>query len=476
MNRRHQIQTIDMAQLANAPTPSDTVAEAAMLGSIMRATSDSDMTHVAEAIEITAHGSDDFWNPRYRTIYTAILDLFRSGSPIDAVSVFSWLKTRDLHENVGGIDEIHRLIDEQPHAIGAPHYARLVEDKARRRQILDAIGRCWQETISSPDQIEELAAKVADRVIRATSSEREDTQESLRDIVAQVVERIEAGGPTPGFKTGYVKLDDITGGLKPCELTVIAARPSVGKSALALNMAMNIGQADVPVAFMSVEMGRNALGERALARESGINGTTLHHPKRLGEAAKETMRAAVKQFEVAKNIIIDDCDSLTIERIEAKARCLVNRHHVRVLFVDYLQLVQAEGDSRVEAVGKISGGLKAIAKRMNLAVVAMSQLNRQAETRDDKRPRLADLRESGSIEQDADLVLLLYREDQAKQDDRRHQPTGTAEVIVAKNRCGPTGKVELGFDASTSSFRDNVPTVIGTSVPKAPPRDAWTDA
>lgn len=392
-----------------------------------------------------------FADSRYGAIYGAMRALLDAGVAVDTVTLTAELNRRRELETVGGNETVARLMDAVPTAVNAVHYAHLVADAGALRQLVRDARDTLAEVEANAAPVSELVAAAEGRAL-ALLEDRAGTTEAvpLGVLLEAEMRRIEARKPAPGLHAGWSDLDDLLGGLRPGQLVILAARPSVGKSSLAYCLCRHVAEREgVPVLLVSLEVGGEQVAQALLAQRSGLNASKLAEG-RLGEEERSRAVYEARQLQPAP-ILVDDRSTLTLSALRARCRVACARQSVGLVVVDYLQLLDGErrrGESRAEEVGRISRMLKSIAKECRVPVVALAQLNREVEARDSHRPRLSDLRESGSIEADADIVLLLYREHMH----RDSAPPTKAEVIVAKHRGGPTGTVELVWQAACLRF------------------------
>jgi replicative DNA helicase len=415
----------------------------------------------AAAIEICS--AQDFYKPAHGHIFEAVVSLFERGEPVDAVTVTDELRRSTVLESIGDPALLVSLQANTPSVANAEHYARIVEEHSLLRRLIGVAGEISEIGYSVPEDVT-AAVDDAERMVFDLSERRTtDTIESLRDLIGPSLDRIEElashGGRITGLPTGYADLDEILAGLQPASLTIVGARPAMGKTSFALGILSHVGTVlHRPALLFSLEMGHLELTQRMLASEARVDAQRmrtghLHDP----DWAK--VGAAVSRLSDA-TIFIDDNPNLTVMDIRARARRLRKKEgDLGVVVVDYLQLMTGRGraENRQVEVSEISRGLKILARELECPVVALSQLSRGLEARQDKRPMLSDLRESGSLEQDADVVLFIFREEQYDPDtpiDRR----GMAEIIVAKHRNGPTGSAHLVFLNQYARF-DNMKSV-----------------
>lgn len=404
---------------------------------------------IAEAFYINAH----------RDIYTAALELDNQDKSTDLLAVISWLEDRNQLLKIGGRNQLASLVDRTVSAVNIDALAQLVMDKYHRRQLIKASGEIYElahdQTEEIGKQLERASSKVLEVNNSAIASLSEPTP--MSSILIDAFERIEEknmGTAPTGVKTGFYDLDAVIGGFKPGKLITIAGRPAMGKSSFLGNLALNISlHQQLPTVIFSLEMGKEEWGDRFLSQDIPIESSLLQSGSVSKPQWELLARSIGKLSELP--IYIDDSPVLTLNSIRSKVKQLVAKHdRIGMVGIDYLQLMEGtDGDSFNLAfqIGKITRGLKQLARECNTTVVMLSQLNRGVESRNIKRPMMSDLRESGRIEEDSDLVLLLYRDEYyyPDTDDR-----DVAEVIVAKNRGGPTGTVKLLFDAQFTSFKN----------------------
>jgi len=415
----------------------------------------------------------DFYSEAHAAIYHAITTLISETGAVDLVLLTDALRDRKLLDDVGGPEYLFRLAESTPSAVNAPYYAKIVRDKAKLRCLLDATAEIQHSVYEAGDlnthEVQELCDRAESAIFAvAERSEQDGEASDLGTLLQQTMEQCIArdGQGITGIRTGFYDLDEITSGLQPGEVIIVAARPSMGKTAFGLCLAEQIAIAgrpsgdsqSVPVGIISMEMGRKALVGRMLCSHSRVDS----HRYRTNRLSRDDFRALAQSCDFLERlpISIDDKPAITVMELRAKARRMVAREGVGCLVVDYLQLMTAPGkdrESRQVEVSAISRGVKALARELEIPIVCLAQLNRGAETREGHRPRMADLRESGSIEQDADVIMLLHREEYYHLGDPNWaldnpDKVGVAEIIVAKQRNGPTGTVELTWDAKSTRF------------------------
>lgn len=429
--------------------PQNLEAEESVLGAMMLAPNA--IEAVAEEVQ-----PDDFYRPAHGRIFTAALDLHSRSEPVDALTLIDELEKRGQLEDAGGRPRIHALAQSVPAAGNAGHYARIVAEHAGLRRLIRA-----GEAISSlgwkrPGEYDELLDQAEKALSLASSSSQTTDFRSTADSIGDIADQIEAahlaGETRFGLRTGFLDLDKMLTGLHPDTLTVIAARPSMGKSALGLNFCENVADAGTPAGMVSLEMSEPELNIRQLSRACRIDSQALRTAKLTPEEYERFKQGRLK-LKQRTQLYIDDSAAVTAGNLRASARRLHRQHGLGLLVVDYLQLLVSSSteDNRQQEIAQISRSLKLLSKELHIPIVALSQLNRNVESREDKRPRLSDLRDSGAIEQDADTVLFLYRDDYYNPDS---DAQGIAEVIVAKNRMGPSGTVKLAFTGRHSTFKN----------------------
>jgi replicative DNA helicase len=400
----------------------------------------------------------DFHRPVHETIYEAAIALFGRGEPVDAITVTAELQKRGELVRVGGSTYLHDLVAGVPRTSSAGYYAQIVYDRSVMRKMVSAGLKITDLGFGADGgDLPELVNSAQSIVYELTNQNKTQDYQPLSSIVQGTLRQLEIaeqrGGEMVGVPTGFADLDQLTHGLHPGQMIILAARPAIGKSTLALDIARcaSVKHKQTSVIF-SLEMSKDEIMMRLLSAETNVN---LKH-MRAGTLSHEEW-ARLSQGAIAIDdapMLIDDSPNLTLMEIRAKARRIKQQHDLKLVVVDYLQLLMS-GKSRVESrqqeVSEFSRALKLLAKELEVPVIAVAQLNRKSEERTDKKPQMSDLRESGSLEQDADVVLLLHREDFGQQD---HPRAGEADFIVAKHRNGPTGTVTVAFQGHYSRFVD----------------------
>jgi replicative DNA helicase len=398
----------------------------------------------------------DFYRPAHETVFSAILDLYARGEPADPITTAAELAKRGELERVGGTPYLHTLVNAVPTAAMAQSYAEIVAELAVWRRLGEVGARIAQGAYRREGDAREAVDHAQGDLLRVMTDHGPADAPPLSDTAGALVDRIQARkgqGRRRGIETGFTDLDSLTGGLLPGQFVVIAARPAMGKTTVAIDVLRHCSVVNkIPAAFFSLEMGRDEIEERILAAHARVP----HHRIKSGEVTEDDWaRIARKMPDIeAAPLYIDDTASQSYMEIAAKARRLKQRHDIRLLVVDYLQLMSFGGrrpETRQQEVSEMSRNLKLLAKSLELPVIALSQLNRGPEQRADKKPMVSDLRESGAIEQDADMVILLHREDAYEKESPR---AGEVDLIVAKHRNGPTATITVAAQLHLSRFVD----------------------
>lgn len=430
-------------------------AERAVLGSMLL-----DERAISEAITTLQDGGRPvFWNEKHQRLYEHIVALWRQSKPMDGVVIKDELVRIGQFESLGGYEFLGDLIGAVPSATRIREYARIVREKHLLRQLIDAAARIMEAAYENKRPAPEVLDFASKEIFGITERGVSGGAQLIPELVEEVFRKIEQldGAVLTGEPSGYYELDELTCGFQPGELIIIAARPSMGKTALGLNIAEHMALDESRAAlFFSLEMSRQQVAQRLLCSRARVDAQKLRRGRSSREDLSRLQRVADELRD--KPLLIDDTSSLTILEMRARARLEARRHGVRAIFVDYLQLARAPGtESRQQEVAEVSRGLKALAKELSVPVIAMAQLNRNPEERSGNRPRMSDLRESGAIEQDADLIALLHRESYYNRSDGGDlgDEDNTAELIIAKQRNGPVGTVTLHFNRHWTRF-DNL--------------------
>ncbi|MCI6012673.1 MAG: replicative DNA helicase [Firmicutes bacterium] len=404
--------------------------------------------------EVTA---DDFYNENHREIFNAIMDLYRDSTPVDMLTVCETLKKKKVLDLVGGRAYIATLTTEVPSTVNAGEYARIVSEKASLRQLISTAEEIVNKGYEGKDDTREILDFAEAGIFQIGQNRQKSDYTQIQDILLKNVEIIDAAsqnqGKVVGIPTGFKDLDELTSGLHRSDLIILAARPAMGKTAFALNIAQQTAvKAGSSVLIFSLEMSKEQLGQRLLAIQARVEMQKLKTGN-LDRKDWDRLNMALDELHSSK-IFIDDTPGISIMEMRNKCRRLKAEHGLDLVIIDYLQLMQFDGraDSRQQEISAISRHLKLLAREMDCPVIVLSQLSRAPELRQDHRPILSDLRESGSIEQDADIVIFLYRDDYYNPDNSEKH--GICEVNIAKHRSGPTDKVELTWVERYTKFSD----------------------
>ncbi|MFH1791137.1 MAG: replicative DNA helicase [Candidatus Omnitrophota bacterium] len=429
--------------------PQNIEAEIAVLGSMLL-----ERDAVSQAIEIIDESF--FYKDAHRIIYSAIVKLYDSNKAVDTITLVEELKKRNRLEEIGGVSYLTTLTASIPTAANIEYYAKIVKEKAILRSLISTASQIVSESYDASSNVDNLLDKAEKMIFDISSNKVESNIVSIKDVIKSSIEAIDnlyqRKEHVTGLATGFHEFDIMTAGLQPSDFIVIAGRPSMGKSALVTCMAEHIAVVEKkPIAFFSIEMSKEQLVQRLLCSHARVD----YHKVRTGFLSQSDwprlVNAAGKLSE--SPLYIDDTPGITVLELRAKARRLKSKYDIQLIVMDYMQLIQGpQGiENRQQEISEISRSIKALARELHVPVIAVSQLSRAVEQRSDKRPQLSDLRESGAIEQDADLVILLLREEYYNPTDENR---GTAEVIVAKQRNGPVGSVKLAFIHEFTRFEN----------------------
>jgi len=429
-----------MDLLAQRLPPQNLEAETSVLGAVLL--ENEALNRVLEILK-----EDDFYREAHRRIFSAILHLYEHSEPVDLITLSEVLKTRGDLDPVGGVEYLNSLVNGVPTAANISYYAKIIKEKAILRKLINRATEIVTQSYSNSGDVDDFIDQ-AERTIFEISEDRvRPSFYPIKDLIKssfKTIERLyEKRQLITGVPTGFQRLDELTSGLQPADLIIIAGRPSMGKTAFALNIAQHASvRATTPAAIFSLEMSKEQLALRMLCSEAKVDAHRLRGGF-LSEADWPKLTRAAGSLSEAP-LFIDDTPGLSALEMRAKARRLKIEHNLGLVIVDYLQLMRgrASADSREQEISDISRSLKALAKELSIPVIALSQLNRRVEERGDKRPQLSDLRESGAIEQDADVILFLYRDEVYNKSEENR---GKAEIIIGKQRNGPTDKVDLAF-------------------------------
>ena len=401
---------------------------------------------------------DDFYRKAHRLMYNAMLDLFERNEPVDLVTLSNALGTDDTLESVGGTDALAQLVDLVPTTANVEYYARIVKEKAILRRLINKSSEILSECYQERSNLEDFLDEVEQEIFRVAQDRSRKSYFPIKEIVQTNFDRLETlaehKGALTGVPSGFRELDALTAGFQNSDLIILAARPSMGKTAFGLDIARNAAiDEHIPVGIFSLEMSKEQIGMRLLCSRAKIDSSKLRRGYLQSSDWMELTQAAGDLSE--SPIYIDDTPALSVLEMRAKARRLKSERDVGLIVVDYLQLMRGRAglERREQEISEISRSLKALAKELELPIIALSQLNRRVEERSDKIPQLSDLRESGAIEQDADVILFIYR-DEVYNKDPGNPNIGTADIIVGKQRNGPTGDLRLAFLADYATFEN----------------------
>ena len=433
--------------------PQNIEAEQSILGCLML-----DKNAITKIADVVRAG--DFYRPVHNAIFAAMIELYEKGEPIDLLSVANILEEKRQMEEIGGPAYLTALVNTVPTAAHVVHYAKIVQRKKILRDLIEAAEDISELGFKENEEIENILDEAEQKIFRI--SQHSLTQEFMpvKDALEEAFERIDKvhkeGGSLRGVATGFLDLDNILAGLQKSDLVILAARPSLGKTALALDIARHVATKEkAPVGIFSLEMSRHDVIDRLLAAEANVDLWRLRTGRLSFEGIDNDFTLLQEALATLSEmpIFIDDAPSPTMLQMRTMGRRLQAQHGLGLIIVDYLQLIQPRlnSDNMVQQVTEISRSLKTLARELEVPVLALSQLSRAVESRPDQMPRLADLRESGSIEQDADVVLFIYREDKVKKDSAR---PNIADIIISKHRNGPLGRVELYYNESQVSFKN----------------------
>ncbi|MCA1032285.1 replicative DNA helicase [Bacillus timonensis] len=428
--------------------PHNIEAEQAVIGAILL-----DPSSLTMASEVVI--PEDFYRASHQKIFNAILNLSDKGEPVDLVTLTTELADTKLLEEVGGVSYLSDIANSVPTATNIEYYARIVEEKSILRRLIRTATTIAQDGFSREDEVDALLNEAEKTIMEVAQKKNSGAFQNIKDVLVQTYDNIETltnrKGDITGIPTGFAELDRMTAGFQRNDLIIVAARPSVGKTAFALNIAQNVAtKTEENVAIFSLEMGAEQLVMRMLCAEGNINAQNL----RTGSLTPEDWGKLTMAMGSLSNsgIFIDDTPGIKISEIRSKCRRLKQEQGLGMILIDYLQLIQGSGrsgENRQQEVSEISRSLKALARELKVPVIALSQLSRGVEQRQDKRPMMSDIRESGSIEQDADIVAFLYRDDYY---DKESENKNIIEIIIAKQRNGPVGTVSLAFVKEYNKF------------------------
>ncbi|MGA2439453.1 MAG: replicative DNA helicase [Tepidisphaeraceae bacterium] len=431
--------------------PHSIEAEMCVLASMML-----DREIIGQSIQLVDRES--FYQADHQIIFDVLLKLYELNRPIDSVILFEELVKRQLLEEVGGTEYIAQILNCVPSAAHGLHYAGIVREKAMLRQLIAASNDILRDSYAPYEQADVVLDKAERRIFQIADKKTTGSISSLGDVAHEVYEMLEEKGRR-GLESGFYELDDMLNGMQNGEMLIVAARPSMGKTAFAMNIIEHLAaDMQLPCGIFSLEMSKQQLAQRLMCSRANIDAQKVRRGM-LNASEFQQLAQTVTGLSKAP-IWVDDSAGMTPLELRAKARRLKLKHDVKCLMVDYMQLMYNPGsESRQQEISEISRVVKSVARELEIPVICLSQLNRATEGRDGHRPRMSDLRESGSIEQDADVVMLLHREDYYRMSEPDFQPDNIAEVIVAKQRNGPTGTIKLTFSNKTTRF-ENLSTAV----------------
>lgn len=427
--------------------PHSLEAEQSVIGSMIM---DKDAILVAsEAIN-----SSDFYEQQHGILFDTMLELFNEGKPVDLVTLQNRLKEKDVPPQISSLEFIRDLVSSVPTSANVKYYAQIVRDKSVLRRLIKVAEETANDCYLDKENLDVILEKTEKEVFNISQNRGTKEFTDIRDIVLRSIDSIEAAsknkGSVTGIATGFYDLDYKTAGLQPSDLILIAARPSMGKTAFALNIAEYVAlRSNITTAIFSLEMSQDQLAKRILAMNSRVDSQNI----RTGNLSADEWASLMESARIIgnSNLVIDDTSSISVSELRSKCRKLKLERNLGLVIIDYLQLMSSNKrvESRQQEISDISRSLKALAREINVPVVALSQLSRAVEQRPDKRPMLSDLRESGAIEQDADVVMFIYRDDYYNLDS---EEPGVTEIIIGKQRNGPTGTIKLAWLAQYTKF------------------------
>lgn len=446
--------------MANASTdnlrvpPQNLEAEQSVLGSLML-----DKDAIIKIADLLKAG--DFYKDDHNLIYETMLELYEEREPIDVLSISNKLEEKKKLEKIGGSTYLASLVNTVPSASNIVHYTKVVQKKATLRRLIAAASHILESGYKEADDIQKILDEAEQDIFKVSQNYVKQDFVPIKSILGEAFNRIDElhkdGAKVRGVPTGFPDLDNILAGLQKSDLVILAARPSIGKTTLALDIARQIAtKQKVPVGIFSLEMGADQLIDRMIAAQANVDLWRLRTGKLRSEGENNDFQKIGEAMGVLSEapIFIDDAGSANVMEIRTMARRLQTEHHVGLIIIDYLQLMEGRSsgssDNRVNEISEISRALKQLARELNIPILALSQLSRAVESRSPQIPKLSDLRESGSIEQDADVVLMLYREDREKPDTPNKN---IVEVHVAKHRNGPIGRMSLYFEEQSTTFK-----------------------
>ena len=425
--------------------PNSYEAEQSVIGSMIM-----DQDAIVSAMEMLL--KEDFYHQQFGVLFEAMVELYNEGQPVDLVTLQNRLKEKDVPSEVASLEFVSDIVTAVPTSANVKYYANIVKENAIKRKLIRVTEGIENDCYAGKEPLESLLEKTEQDVFKLLSVRQTGDFVPIRQVVMNALEKIEKAsqqqGTVTGIPTGFIDLDYRTAGLQPSDLILVAARPSMGKTAFVLNIAQHVAfRANMCTAIISLEMSKEQLVNRLLSLESRVDAQLL----RTGNLSYADWEKLVEGAGIIgdSDLIIDDTPGISISELRSKCRKYKLEHDLKLIIIDYLQLMTGPGESRQQEISNISRSLKALARELSVPVVALSQLSRQVEQRPDHRPMMSDLRESGAIEQDADVVMFIYRDDYYNKDT---DLKGISEIIIAKQRNGPIGTVELAWLPQYTKF------------------------
>lgn len=433
----------------NRVMPNSKEAEGAVIGSMIM-----NRDAIVTASEIL--GKDDFYYSQYGILFETMVELYNEGAPVDLITLQNRLREKNVPPEVSSLEYVKDLFETNPTSANVKHYARIVEEKAVSRRLIKTVEGIATDCYTEKEGLDAILESTEKNIFGLLQNRSSDDYVPIRKVVMNALDRIEAASKTQGnvtgIPTGFNSLDYKLSGLQPSDMVLVAARPSMGKTAFVLNIAQHVTlKENLATAIFSLEMSKEQLVNRLFALQAPMDAQLLRNGN-LADSDWSKLMEAAGQI-AASPLIIDDTPGISISELRSKCRKYKLEHDLKLVIIDYLQLMSGSGksDSRQQEISDISRSLKQLARELNVPVVALSQLSRQVEQRPEHRPMLSDLRESGAIEQDADVVMFIYRDDYYNKDTEKK---GIAEIIIAKQRNGPIGTVELAWLPEFTRFED----------------------
>ncbi len=427
--------------------PHSAEAEQSVIGSMIM-----DRDAIVAASEMIT--GNDFYEKQYSILFETMVELYSEGKPVDLVTLQDRLKEKDVPPQVSSLEFIRDLVTSVPTSANVRYYTQIVRDKAILRRLIKVTEETANDCYLDKDKLDSILEKTEKQVFDIVQNRGTKEFTSIKDVVLRTIDSIEAAaknqGSVTGIATGFYDLDYKTAGLQPSDLILIAARPSMGKTAFVLNIAEYVAlKSNVATVIFSLEMSQDQLVKRILAMNSRVDSQSIRTGNLSGEEWTDLMESA--RVVGNSDLVIDDTSAISISELRSKCRKLKLEKNLGLVIIDYLQLMSGskKSESRQQEISEISRSLKSLAREISVPVIALSQLSRAVEQRPDKRPMLSDLRESGAIEQDADVVMFIYRDDYYNKDT---EEPGVSEIIIGKQRNGPTGTVKLGWQAQFTKF------------------------